>query len=242
MGGPSWNKVTPTYLDNICRLVDVFFNDQDGGGIDTDIVLPCHLFCPSQTDIHISKWQVIFVRESSQLVQSLWGRFKPKELLKIAQSAFSSGWENQEADKGSFQSKVMLKLRWRWRTLRNDGDQEGGKRRIFKGHNLSTVENTRSKNFKSPFTLFLGHFYLEIFHSSITLNIHKRKHTPSNGLSSSVPDFSKRCLDVQARMTWKSPYPYPIFHQGPTESIPSHHLNPNHCHWITEKDSWTQEL
>ena len=116
MGGPSWNKVTPTYLDNICRLVDVFFNDQDGGGIDTDIVLPCHLFCPSQTDIHISKWQVIFVRESSQLVQSLWERFKPKELLKIAQSAFSSGWEKTRR-----QTREVSSLRSCW----NLGEDEG---------------------------------------------------------------------------------------------------------------------
>ena len=81
MGGPPWNKATPTYLDNICRLVDVFFKDQDGGGIDIDAVLPCHLFCPSQTDIHISKWQVIFVCESSQLL----GSNREEEMKLVAQ-------------------------------------------------------------------------------------------------------------------------------------------------------------
>lgn len=81
MGGPSWNKVTLTYLDNICRLVYVFFKDQDGGGIDVDVVLPRHLFRPSQTDVHVSKWQIIFIRESSQLL----GHNREEEMKLIAQ-------------------------------------------------------------------------------------------------------------------------------------------------------------
>ena len=61
------------------------------------------------------------------------------------------------------------------------------------GLNLSIVENTRPKNFKSVFTFPLGYFYLEIFHSNLMLHVSKTKHTPSNGLSSLVPDFNKRC-------------------------------------------------
>lgn len=61
-------RATPTYLDNVCRLGYVFFKDQDGGGIDVDIVLSCHLFGPSQTHMYVSKWQVIFVCKSSQLL------------------------------------------------------------------------------------------------------------------------------------------------------------------------------
>lgn len=68
--GQFQNRAALTYLDNIRRLVYVFFKDQDGGGIDIDIVLPRHLLCPSQTHVHVSEWQVIFVCKSSQLLGS----------------------------------------------------------------------------------------------------------------------------------------------------------------------------
>lgn len=68
--GQFQNRAALTYLDNIRRLVYVFFKDQDGGGIDIDIVLPRHLLRPSQTDVHVSEWQVIFVCKSSQLLGS----------------------------------------------------------------------------------------------------------------------------------------------------------------------------
>jgi hypothetical protein len=41
------STVILTHLNHVGRLVDVLFEDQDGGGIDVDVVLPCHLFSPS---------------------------------------------------------------------------------------------------------------------------------------------------------------------------------------------------
>lgn len=79
--GQSGSQLALPYLHNVCRLVYELFKDQDGRNMDVDVVLPCHLFHPSQTDIHISKGEPVFVCKSSQLL----GRNREEEMTSTAQ-------------------------------------------------------------------------------------------------------------------------------------------------------------
>lgn len=124
---------------------------------------------------------------------SVWWKFKPKRAQEDQLVCLFILDEETNLQKGEASS--LNYSHWT-KDERLSETRARGTRTIFDELNLSTVENTSSKNFKSVFTLPLGYFYLDIFHSNLILNVSETKHSPSNCLSSLGPDFSKRCPSV----------------------------------------------
>lgn len=152
------------------------------------------------------------------LKQKSWGR--------SAGLPFHLGWGNQAAERWSFQSKVSHRNKDEWfpetRARRT--------RTIFNELNLSIVENASSKNFKSVFTLPLGYFHLEISHSNLLLNVSVTQHSPSNCLSSLVPDFSKK-------PTWLPKPWWPGSSPRSYRICPTIHSDINYHCWVSERAS-----